>query len=67
MRAGDSKGGHDAIRAEGIARFRARLRDVAGFAADRVDEAITDFDQAKLLTVAVNMAHMAAKSHCPCS
>jgi 2-polyprenyl-6-methoxyphenol hydroxylase-like FAD-dependent oxidoreductase len=34
--------------------FRTRLKQIAGFAADRVDEAITDFDQVKLLTVAVN-------------
>jgi 2-polyprenyl-6-methoxyphenol hydroxylase-like FAD-dependent oxidoreductase len=48
------KGGNDAIRAEGLAKFRARLKSIAGFAADRVDKAITDFDQVKLLTVAVN-------------
>jgi 2-polyprenyl-6-methoxyphenol hydroxylase-like FAD-dependent oxidoreductase len=48
------KGGHDAIRAEGLSRFKARLKDIAGFAAPRVDDAITDFDQVKLLTVAVN-------------
>ncbi|MBV9550692.1 MAG: FAD-dependent oxidoreductase [Alphaproteobacteria bacterium] len=48
------KGGHDAIRAQGLSRFKARLKEIAGFAADRVDEAITDFDQVKLLTVAVN-------------
>jgi 2-polyprenyl-6-methoxyphenol hydroxylase-like FAD-dependent oxidoreductase len=50
---GIPKGGHDAIRAEGIAAFRNRLRKVAGFAADRVDT-ITGFDQVKLLTVTVN-------------
>ncbi len=50
---GIPKGGHDAIRAEGITAFRGRLRKVAGFAADRVDT-ITGFDQVKLLTVAVN-------------
>ena len=50
---GIPKGGHDAIKAEGITAFRARLRKVAGFAADRVDT-ITGFDQVKLLTVAVN-------------
>ena len=48
------KGGNDAIRAAGLSKFRARLKSIAGFAADRVDEAITDFDQVKLLTVAVN-------------
>ena len=48
------KGGFDAIRAEGLSKFRARLKLVAGFAADRVDAAITDFDQVKLLTVVVD-------------
>ena len=37
-----------------MARFRERLKQVAGFAAERVDAAITDFDQVKLLTVTVN-------------
>jgi 2-polyprenyl-6-methoxyphenol hydroxylase-like FAD-dependent oxidoreductase len=50
---GIPKGGHDAIKAEGITGFRNRLRQVAGFAADRADT-ITGFDQVKLLTVAVN-------------
>jgi 2-polyprenyl-6-methoxyphenol hydroxylase-like FAD-dependent oxidoreductase len=49
-----AKGGYDDIRAEGLSKFRARLKSVAGFAASRVDDAITDFDQVKLLTVAVN-------------
>jgi 2-polyprenyl-6-methoxyphenol hydroxylase-like FAD-dependent oxidoreductase len=49
-----AKGGFDALRAEGLSNFRVRLKDVAGFAADRVDEAITDFDQVKLLTVTVD-------------
>ncbi len=49
-----AKGGYDAIRAEGLSRFRARLKSVAGFAAPRVDGAIADFDQVKLLTVSVN-------------
>jgi 2-polyprenyl-6-methoxyphenol hydroxylase-like FAD-dependent oxidoreductase len=48
------KGGFDAIKAEGLSKFRARLKDIAGFAAGRVDAAITDFDQVKLLTVAVD-------------
>ena len=48
------KGGFDAIKAEGLSKFRARLKEIAGFAADRVDEAITDFDQVKLLTVTVD-------------
>lgn len=51
---GIPKGAFDAIRAEGITSFRARLKNIAGFAADRVDEAITGFNQVKLLTVAVN-------------
>ena len=48
------KGGFDAIKAEGLSKFRARLKQIAGFAADRVDEAIKDFDQVKLLTVTVD-------------
>jgi len=48
------KGGFDTIQRESLERFRARLKDIAGFAADRVDEAIRDFDQVKLLTVTVN-------------
>jgi 2-polyprenyl-6-methoxyphenol hydroxylase-like FAD-dependent oxidoreductase len=51
---GIPKGGYDRLRAEGISAFRARLKSVAGFAADRVDGAIESFDQVKLLTVAVN-------------
>jgi 2-polyprenyl-6-methoxyphenol hydroxylase-like FAD-dependent oxidoreductase len=48
------KGGFDQIRAEGLSKFRERLKAVAGFAAGRVDETIRDFDQVKLLTVTVN-------------
>ncbi len=48
------KGGFDAIKAEGLSRFRERLKKIAGFAADRVDATITGFDQVKLLTVAVD-------------
>ena len=48
------KGGFDQIKADGLSKFRARLKSVAGFAADRVDAAITDFEQIKLLTVTVN-------------
>jgi 2-polyprenyl-6-methoxyphenol hydroxylase-like FAD-dependent oxidoreductase len=48
------KDGFDTIKATGLVQFRTRLKQIAGFAADRVDEAITDFDQVKLLTVAVN-------------
>jgi 2-polyprenyl-6-methoxyphenol hydroxylase-like FAD-dependent oxidoreductase len=48
------KGGFDATRAEGLPRFRERLKQIAGFAADRVDDAIRDFDQVKLLTVTVD-------------
>ncbi|HUO02604.1 MAG TPA: FAD-dependent monooxygenase, partial [Rhizomicrobium sp.] len=49
-----SKDGFSVIKAGGLAQFRARLKDVAGFAASRVDGAITDFSQVKLLTVMVN-------------
>ncbi len=48
------KGGFDAIKAEGLSKFRARLKQIAGFAAGRVDDAIKDFDQVKLLTVTVD-------------
>jgi 2-polyprenyl-6-methoxyphenol hydroxylase-like FAD-dependent oxidoreductase len=48
------KGSFEQIKAEGLPAFRERLKNIAGFAADRVDGAITDFDQVKLLTVAVN-------------
>jgi 2-polyprenyl-6-methoxyphenol hydroxylase-like FAD-dependent oxidoreductase len=42
------------IKASGLAQFRARLKAIAGFAAARVDDAITDFGDVKLLTVMVN-------------
>jgi 2-polyprenyl-6-methoxyphenol hydroxylase-like FAD-dependent oxidoreductase len=48
------KGGFDAIKAGGLDKFRARLKQIAGFAAGRVDDAITDFDEIKLLTVTVD-------------
>jgi 2-polyprenyl-6-methoxyphenol hydroxylase-like FAD-dependent oxidoreductase len=48
------KDGFDAIKAEGLSKFRARLKQIVGFAADRVDESIKDFDQVKLLTVTVD-------------
>jgi 2-polyprenyl-6-methoxyphenol hydroxylase-like FAD-dependent oxidoreductase len=48
------KGGFDAIKAEGLSKFRTRLKDAADFAAGRVDDAIRDFDQVKLLTVTVD-------------
>jgi 2-polyprenyl-6-methoxyphenol hydroxylase-like FAD-dependent oxidoreductase len=48
------KGGFDAIKADGLSKFRARLKSIAGFAAERVDEAIVDFDQVRLLTVTVD-------------
>ena len=48
------KGGFDAIKADGLEKFRDRLKLVSGFAAARIDHCITDFDQIKLLTVAVD-------------
>jgi 2-polyprenyl-6-methoxyphenol hydroxylase-like FAD-dependent oxidoreductase len=48
------KGGFDTIKTDGLAKFRDRLKDIAGFAAGRIDEAITDFEQIKLLTVTVD-------------
>jgi 2-polyprenyl-6-methoxyphenol hydroxylase-like FAD-dependent oxidoreductase len=55
------KGGFDAIKADGLSSFRTRLKKIAGFAADRVDEAIGDFDQVKLLTVTVDRLTQWAK------
>jgi 2-polyprenyl-6-methoxyphenol hydroxylase-like FAD-dependent oxidoreductase len=48
------KGGFDTIKANGLPQFRSRLKEIAGFAADRVDESIRDFNQVKLLTVTVD-------------
>jgi 2-polyprenyl-6-methoxyphenol hydroxylase-like FAD-dependent oxidoreductase len=48
------KGGFDTIKADGLEKFRERLKEIAGFAAGRIDSAITDFDQVKLLTVTVD-------------
>jgi 2-polyprenyl-6-methoxyphenol hydroxylase-like FAD-dependent oxidoreductase len=48
------KDGFDAIKAEGLDNFCDRLKSIAGFAAGRIDDAIPDFDQIKLLTVTVD-------------
>jgi 2-polyprenyl-6-methoxyphenol hydroxylase-like FAD-dependent oxidoreductase len=48
------KDGFDTIKADGLEKFRERLKSIAGFAAGRIDDAITDFDQVKLLTVTVD-------------
>ena len=47
------KGGFETLKVEGLGSFRERLRNVAGFARDRV-EAITSFDDIKLLTVSID-------------
>ncbi|MDX2028522.1 MAG: FAD-dependent oxidoreductase [Alphaproteobacteria bacterium] len=47
------KGSFDAIKSEGIEKFREKLRQVASFARDRAGT-ITDFDQVKLLSVSIN-------------
>ncbi|MBS0278098.1 MAG: FAD-dependent oxidoreductase [Proteobacteria bacterium] len=47
------KNGFEAIKAQGIEKFRARLKTAAGFAANRID-AIASFDDVSLLTVAVD-------------
>ena len=47
------KGAYNAMKAEGITGFRARLRTVAGFARDRV-ETIQSFDDVKVLDVRVD-------------
>ena len=48
------KDGLGAIKAAGLPDFRDRLKTIAGFAAKRIDDAVTDFDQIKLLTVTVD-------------
>jgi 2-polyprenyl-6-methoxyphenol hydroxylase-like FAD-dependent oxidoreductase len=48
------KDGFDIIKADGLTQFRERLQQIAGFAAGRIDAAITDFEQVKLLTVTVD-------------
>ena len=60
------KGGFDRLKADGLSRFRARLKEVAGFAAGRVDEAIRDFDQIKLLTVTVDRLEKWARPGLQC-
>jgi 2-polyprenyl-6-methoxyphenol hydroxylase-like FAD-dependent oxidoreductase len=47
------KGAYNAMKAEGITGFRARLRTVAGFARDRV-ESIQGFDDVRVLDVRVD-------------
>jgi 2-polyprenyl-6-methoxyphenol hydroxylase-like FAD-dependent oxidoreductase len=61
-----AKGGFDAIKADGLSKFRARLKSIAGFAADRVDGAIVDFDQIKLLTVTVDRLEQWARPGLQC-
>jgi 2-polyprenyl-6-methoxyphenol hydroxylase-like FAD-dependent oxidoreductase len=48
------KDGFNAIKADGLPKFCERLKTIAGFAAGRIDDAIPDFDQIKLLTVTVD-------------
>ena len=60
------KGGFDRLKADGLSRFRARLKEVAGFAAGRVDDAIKDFDQVKLLTVTVDRLEKWARPGLQC-
>jgi 2-polyprenyl-6-methoxyphenol hydroxylase-like FAD-dependent oxidoreductase len=47
------KGGYDELRARGLPAFRAQLAELAPFLRDRVEE-LADWDQIKLLTVAVD-------------
>jgi 2-polyprenyl-6-methoxyphenol hydroxylase-like FAD-dependent oxidoreductase len=54
------KGGFEEIKAAGLAAFHARLRDIAGFARDRV-ETIKSFDDISLLTVKVDRLKRWAK------
>ena len=60
------KDGFDAIKADGLSKFRARLKNIAGFAAGRVDQAIADFDQVKLLTVTVDRLEQWARPGLQC-
>jgi 2-polyprenyl-6-methoxyphenol hydroxylase-like FAD-dependent oxidoreductase len=60
------KGGFDAIKADGLSRFRGRLKLAAGFAAGRIDDAIRDFDQIKLLTVTVDRLEQWARPGLQC-
>jgi 2-polyprenyl-6-methoxyphenol hydroxylase-like FAD-dependent oxidoreductase len=59
------KGGFDAMKAEGITGFRARLRSVAGFARERV-ETIQSFEEISLLTVRVDRLKRWAKNGLLC-
>jgi 2-polyprenyl-6-methoxyphenol hydroxylase-like FAD-dependent oxidoreductase len=54
------KNGFDEIKAQGIEKFRARLKKAAGFAANRID-AIASFDDVSLLTVSVDRLPQWAK------
>jgi 2-polyprenyl-6-methoxyphenol hydroxylase-like FAD-dependent oxidoreductase len=47
------KGGNDTVRSSGLEAFRRSIAELAPFAGDRVSE-IADWDQVKLLTVAVD-------------
>src|SRR5205823_6841830 len=47
------KGGYDSVRARGLSNFREELVAIAPFLRDRVDE-LKDWDEVKLLTVAVD-------------
>ena len=60
------KGGFDAIKADGLSKFRGRLKEIAGFAAGRVDDTIKDFDQIKLLTVTVDRLDQWARPGLQC-
>jgi len=54
------KNGFEEIKAQGIGKFRARLKKAAGFAADRID-ALASFDDVSLLTVTVDRLPQWAK------
>lgn len=60
------KGGFDTIKADGLSKFRDRLKTIAGFASGRIDDTITDFDQVKLLTVTVERLEKWAKPGLVC-
>jgi 2-polyprenyl-6-methoxyphenol hydroxylase-like FAD-dependent oxidoreductase len=59
------KGAYNAMKAEGLTGFRARLRTVAGFARDRV-ETIQSFDDVKVLNVRVDRMEQWARRGLVC-
>jgi len=59
------KGGFDELKAAGLGAFQSQLRDIAGFARDRIDS-IKSFDDVSLLTVKVDRLKRWARSGLLC-